>query len=95
MTVLFDNISANATSSVVIGRGGPKIIFIRADSIGGGKLIIQVAPPSDTLGRFETLKDGSFVGSSDIHIDYLPTGTKIRAKLSGATGASNVFVEIL
>lgn len=94
MSILLNNVNVDDTSETKISRGGPKIIFIRADDFGGGSVLVEVAPPNDPLSRFGTLKDGSFSQDSDVHIDYLPVGARIRVSLTGSTGASNVFVGI-
>ena len=95
MTVLFNNINADDTSIEIIGDGGPRIVFIRGDDFGGGNVRILVAPPNDSLERFETLKDGQFVEDTEVHIDYLPSGTKIKVSLVGSVGAENIYVEII
>jgi len=95
MTILFDNINSDDTSTEEIGQGGPVVIFIRADNFGGGVVRISIAPPSDPLNRFERLKDGQFACDAEVHIDYLPPGTKIRVSLVASTDAENVYVEIL
>lgn len=95
MTILFNNISSDDTSTAEIGQGGPVVIFIRADDFGGGVVRIFIAPPSDPLERFERLKDGQFACDAEVHIDYLPPGTKIRVSLVSSSGAENVYVEII
>ena len=94
MTILFNNINSDDTSDDVIGQGGPKVIFIRADNFGGGAIQIKTAAPSDPTNRFTALNRGRFTTDADIQIDYLPAGTKIRVVLENSTGASNVFVEV-
>tara|TARA_R110000737_G_scaffold349731_3_gene386661 strand:- start:622 stop:909 length:288 start_codon:yes stop_codon:yes gene_type:complete len=94
MSVLLNNVNADATSTEEIGSGGPKVVFIRADSWGGGFIQIQIASPSDPLARFSNLKDGRFATNAEVHIAYLPAGAKIRASLTNSTGAVNVFLEI-
>ncbi len=95
MTILLDNVSVDTTSTKTLGDGGPKIVFIRADDFGGGVVRIFIAPPSDSLERFERLKDGQFACDAEVHIDYLPPATKIRVSLVASSGAENVYVEII
>ena len=95
MTILLDNVNVDTISSTVIGDGGPRIIFIRGDEFGTGSVRVLIAPPNDSLERFETLKDGQFAEDTDVHIDYLPSGTKIKVALLGSVDAENVYVEII
>ena len=95
MTILLNNVDVNTTSAPFqLGDGGPRVIFIRADDFGMGTITISTAPPGDTAIRFRNLFNGATKQETEIRIDYLPPGTHIRVRLSRATNASNVFVEI-
>jgi len=94
--ILLDNVNANVTSSPFqFGKGGPAVIFIRADDFGMGTITISTAPPGDKAIRFRNLFNGITKQQTEIRIDYLPSGTHIRVRLSRATNPVNVFVEII
>ena len=96
MTILLNNVNANITSDPFkFGKGGPAVIFIRADDFGRGTITISTAPPGDTAIRFEELFNGATKQQTEIRIDYLPSGTHVRVRLSRATNPVNVFVEIV
>lgn len=96
MTILFNNVSTNSTSIEVLGDGGPRVVFVRADDFGSATVCIEIASPSDPDERFEPLQDGEFTTDGEVLIQYLPPGTKIKARISRSTSdTSNIFVEIL
>lgn len=96
MTILFDNISVDAISTAQFeGSGGSAIAFVRGDNFGGGTVTLSIKAPGDSLNRFEPLNNGTFTTDGEVNIEYLPSGTKVKAQFAGSTGASNVFVEVV
>lgn len=96
MTILLNNVSVDTTSEEFESEGGGAIINIRADNFDGATLEIQTASTEDTLDRFATLPNGTFLVDASVKIDYLAQGVKLRVDLSGAGGStSNVFCDIL
>jgi len=94
MTILLNQVNANTVSDTINSNGGKAVVFVRGDNFGSGTVDIEVAAGSDPSSRYTVLTDASFTENGQKTLDYLPAGTKLRANLSGATGASNVFVEI-
>ncbi len=94
MTILLDNVSVDTDGTPVKFNGGPGVIYVRGDNFGGGTVDIQIATGDDSALRFGVLADGSFTGEGTVKIDYLATGSRLKAVLSGSTGASNVFVAV-
>ena len=92
--ILLDNVDVNSTSTTILGDGGPRVIFIRADDFGGGTVRFQTAPPGDIAIRFRDLFNSVTKEETEIKVDYLPPGTHFRVILSRTRNASNVFVEI-
>jgi len=94
MAILLDNVSVDTISETFKVRGSSHVAVIRGDDFGGGTVSVEVASPNDSIGRFSALVDGSFTESGQYKIDYLPSGSLIRAQLIGSTSPVNVFVDI-
>ena len=96
MTILLDNVDVDtAPSTTFSGTGGSAIAFVRGDDFGGGTVTLSVKPPGDSGNRFEPLDSGTFTAGGQINIEYLPSGTKLKAALAGSTNPVNVFVEVV
>ena len=96
--ILLDNTNFNTTSEVFNSLGGVAVINILADDFGAGSVAIQMTTNNSKViaDPWVTLDNGVFTENSIVKLDYLPTGTLIRAVLSGVDGSTlNVFVDIL
>jgi len=95
MTILLDNVGADTVGDTFPFKGGPAIIFVRADNYDGGTVSVEIASQNDTAVRFDVLTDGAFIIDGTVKIDYLANGSLLRAVLTGATSPENVFVDVL
>lgn len=97
MTVLLDAVSVDTIGAFVDGDGSERVVLITGDNFG--------APGTVTLELAETKAGSTPVTASDLSgapqnvtsnrafsIGPVPNGMKVRARLDGSTGASNVRV---
>jgi hypothetical protein len=92
MVVLLDNVSVDTIGPQHFGSGGNFVAIVRGDNFGGGSVTLEMSPNS--ADSFVIIDDGTFTANGQKTITSLPIGTKIRAQLSGSSGASNVRVEL-
>ncbi len=89
---LLDNANADTTGSPVTGSGASKSITVFADNFGGGTVTLELS--DDNGGHWVPVtQEGTavtFVENTSAFLRKLAQGQKIRAKLSGSSGASNV-----
>lgn len=95
MTVLLNNVNANVTSNPDPTDGGKRVIVVRADNFGGGTVEIQGKSNNDPNARFLLIPGASFTSGDTKILDGAKSGMTYRAVLSGSSGASNVFVELV
>ncbi len=97
--ILLDNVNINVPDPAAIfeSNGGPTVVTLRASDWGTATAEIQAATIEDVLSRWATLPGGTFAQiDGTVTIDYLPSGMKLRAILSGVGGGTDgVFVSIL
>jgi hypothetical protein len=95
MAILLNNVDADTVGDPIVSNGGQIYLVVRGDNYGGGNVQLQVASPNDPDTRWV-----SHLGNINYN-DYnnsrlsIPVGMLIRGVLSGATGASNVFAEVI
>lgn len=96
MTLLFDNVNTNQTSTESIkGDNGKKLVIVRADNFDGATVIVEIASINDSASRYHPLADGTFTSNGQLIIDYLKVGTVVRARIINAGGStSNIYVEV-
>ena len=93
MTVLLDNVNVDTTSDEEKSDGGNRVLVVRADNFGGGNVQIQVRSNNDS--RFLLVTGASFATDDTKILNSTKSGLTYRAVLSGSSGASNVFVELV
>jgi len=97
MTILFNNIDANATSLEFTFNGGSRVLNIRGDDFGGGTVVLQMASSSDPSNpnRFVDIENASFTANGSVIVENTKIGLIYRAVFSGATNPDNVFTDMV
>lgn len=93
--ILLNNINVDAESLPFVSKGGEALLNIRADSFGGGSVVLSIGTKNESTVRYFDLPDGTFTANSTKRLAFFPFRSVIKARLTGSTGASNVFVDIL
>ena len=91
--ILLKNVNVDTTSVEEKVDGGNRALVVRADNFGGGTVQIQVRSNNDS--RFVLVTGGSFTADDTKILKSTKSGLTYRAVLSGSSGASNVFVELV
>lgn len=100
MTILLNNVSTDVTdppaADILVSRGGPAVINIRADDFGTATVEIQTKSSNDSLNRYATLPNGTHTAETSFKLDFLPIGVSVRAIVTNTNGSSdNIFADIL
>ncbi len=90
---LLDNVDVDTTSSEVRFGGGSKVLIVRADNFGGGTVTLEGKSSNDSANRFASIQE--FTEDGTVKIQSTGPSFVFRAVLSGSSGASNVYVELI
>ena len=91
--VLLNNVDSDEVSDGVRFGGGSKVIVVRADDFGGGVVSIEQKSAQDAADRWVAIAE--FSSSGDKILENVVPGLFTRAVLSGSSGASNVYAELV
>lgn len=94
--MLLNGVNIDTDGIPVDGDGGNKVFAVWANDFGGGTVTLEASPDGGTT--WITLTYGgnpaTFTGNTIRLIDRIGQGMKIRATLTGSTGASNVNADL-
>jgi hypothetical protein len=95
MTVLLNNVDVDTDSVVLTSQGGPLYLNVRGDDYGGGTVTVEVRSMNDPDARWNAVLNATFTADFSGPRGNVPPGVQLRATLTGSTGASNVFAEVI
>lgn len=98
MIYLLKNVSANTTGDAFQADGGCKTLLIDAVDLGGGSVTLEVRRAGAGEWVIPALPDGSdaiFIKNTFLKFDFASQGLELRAKLTGATNPSALWVTLL
>lgn len=94
--ILFEEQNTDAVSPIFYPNGGKAVVIVRAETFSGMTVEIQMdSVNSGLVTAFIPLVNGTFTSVGQVTLDYLPSGTAIRAQCSNTPSNANLFVEIL
>lgn len=93
--ILLNNVNVDTIGDPEPTDGGKRVLIVRADSFGDGTVKIEAKSNNDPSGRFLAVPDASFTSGDTKILDGAKSGMTYRAVLSGSSGASNVFAELV
>jgi hypothetical protein len=95
---LLSNVSVNTTGTGVAASGANMKIAIFATSFGSGTVTIEGSPDGGTtwIGLTQQYTNSAATATANAFITCNPIGPQlmVRAKLTGATGASGVYARM-
>lgn len=93
---LLDNVSVDTVGQPFQGDGGSKLLVISGTNLGGGSITIELSLDSGVNWAPATYNGtlAIFTAFQSLMINKIAQHAKIRATLSGSTGASGVSVII-